>query len=455
MLYVPCRQKPHYGDAGIIPGHPLMPKFALLLNESGGNTVYGLLDKKSYAFDSTSIPDWSDNGVRFNANRKHINGPPMNSIWPANSNGAIIFGYKRLSGTPASYYYFVTLDGSPTTFTFQIDFSSNVISLYINGSAIALSDAYTNYINSMVIAVTWNIVGANIYINFYSDGILRGQNSGNPVFPNSSSILNIGGRADSDGRYANGIYDYFYCYDRALSDYEILLLSKQPYSFLYSKTEQLIRPVWSIDGGGTTSVSIESESDIDLSIIRNRIISSAIESESDVSTNIIRKRFPDVNIDSESDLSMSIVRRRYLSVALNSESDNEADVFRRRYIDCLIESVSDIFITLATDTVSVVIESASDVIINAYRKRYTALDVLSESDIDILIRKIAYVALEITSESDIEISLEQAINFANAILFTCVQKGDIMQDVEQKGDIVNTMTEKGDVINTVIRGGVS
>lgn len=222
-------EKPKYG-VELISGHSLTfrLKMALLLNEGGGNYIWDSVSKKSFDFDSSYRPIWSNDGVAFTGNRIHINTLPLNSVLQASASGTVLFGYKYLS-TPTVYYIFKT--GESTIFNFALtwDSAGSGITIWINDIAVGYFTTPTNYQTGKVLGFSWYSSGGNIYVNLYKDGAYLGQTNQTATFPNSTDVINIGARTDSDGRYAGGVINWFNIWDRTLSDGEIKSISANPY----------------------------------------------------------------------------------------------------------------------------------------------------------------------------------------------------------------------------------
>ena len=207
--------------------------FCSLMNENTGLQTWDFIGRKAYEFDGTYTPDWYVGGVEFNADREHINGPALNSILPAGSNGTILFGYKN-TVTPASYYYFFTTGDGYTIFSMFSDAAG--VSVYINGSGAAFS-GLSNVQNSKTIGIKWEDVGSQISVDLYLDGIyIDTASTGTVNFPDSSELFNIGGRPNADGRYAGGIIEWFYIWKKVLSGADVFQVSSNPYT-MFEDTE--------------------------------------------------------------------------------------------------------------------------------------------------------------------------------------------------------------------------
>lgn len=261
MLYIPAKHKPKFGQAGIIPAHPLVPDFFLALNEGGGNQVWDFISKKPYDFDVTYSPSWNEVGVEFNSNHEHIIGPPLNEIFSAGSNGTILFGFKDTGGSPY-LNYFITVDNDPSIFLWNFYSASNLTYVYINGQF--GSSWQLGYLAYKVLGITWEDVGGGIVrVRFYGDGKYLDYTDLTTSFPNSSYPILIGSRNGGSNTYfAGGIYKYLYIKDKRLSYAEIASLSANPYRWMYDKSEMLIRSVWAVNGGSTYNMTMSESSSV-------------------------------------------------------------------------------------------------------------------------------------------------------------------------------------------------
>lgn len=209
--------------------------FCMLMNEYTGEQVWDSVGRRGYAFDSSNTPSWGrdvgSQGVEFDANREHINGIEMNSILPSGTDGTILFGYKN-TNTPGSYYYFFTAGDTYSVFSMYC--SDVAVFVYID--SISISWGTSDFFNARVLGITWWNVGGTQYVSFWQDGQLNHTSSGSTTFPDSSSLLNIGGRTDSDDRYAGGIIEWFYVWDKRLTDLEVLRVSNDPYAMFEDVT---------------------------------------------------------------------------------------------------------------------------------------------------------------------------------------------------------------------------
>lgn len=250
MLYAPCTSKPRYGDAGIIPGHPLTPDFALLMNEGGGNAVWNLIGKGKYDFDTTYTPSWDATGVKFDANRLHINGPALNDVLPAGCTSfTIFFRVKNLSGDPSSGRFYLYCSGY--AFALTIDISN--INFYVNASVLLNS-----YDADILAGTTYCITVSGSAVALYKDGEVSAYSSSGVAIPTSTDTLEIGAR-NSDNRYSNAIFECFCIFQKALTDTEVLRLHHKSYCWLYSRSEQLIRSVWAVSAGGGIEITGDNE----------------------------------------------------------------------------------------------------------------------------------------------------------------------------------------------------
>ncbi len=314
MLITPATYKPKFGDAELIPDHPIVPniKLALLFNEGGGNIVWDLVSKKPYSFDATYKPLWDADGVKFSATARHIDGPPLNSILSAGSNGTILLGYKH-TNIPLSYYVLFSVGDSINVFCCY-----SVATGYGDGMSLRLNNIYIsnpdidNFMNAKILGLTWYSSGANVYVTFYKDGKNVGGANATTSFPDSSLSLSIGGAGNLANRFAGGIYDFFYVINRVLSEPEIASISANPNQIVYDKSEMLVRSIWALGGA----------SYIDLSM--------SCEIEADNTFNITRLRPLDFQNQIEIEVNASITRLRSLIFETLMEIENNIGITRLR-----------------------------------------------------------------------------------------------------------------------------
>jgi len=192
-------------------------------------------------FDATNPPVWDYEGVNFNGDYKHIDGPVLNQILPANSSGSILLGYRAIT-LPTYGYLFST--SSYANFSWFIQ-SGGAIRVLIQTAIFDLNVA--NYYLGKVLGFSWKVDGANITVTWYKDGLKVGFVAAAASFPNSTNVFQIGGRGDNTARYAGGVIKWFDIYNKVLSDKQFADLSDP--NWLYERT-----PIWMFDytasGGG-------------------------------------------------------------------------------------------------------------------------------------------------------------------------------------------------------------
>jgi hypothetical protein len=210
--------------------------FCSLMNEYTGQGIWDHVSEQRYAFDGTYTPDWGyagtdRKGVEFNDDREHINGPVCNSILPAGSNGTIIFKFKKTNVPSSGYYYFFVVGDDTSVFMAYYSVTAGGLRIVVDGSPAEITIAEAIFFNGSVFAITWEDNG-NINFKLYIDGIYIGEDdtSSSVDFPNSTALINIGGRTDSDDRYAGGIFEWLYIYDKAKSADEIFNITNNPYA---------------------------------------------------------------------------------------------------------------------------------------------------------------------------------------------------------------------------------
>ena len=223
----PYRQKP-IGKAQFNKGNPFLDDMVLcmLFNEFGGERIFDYKRQTAYQFDQTNTPAWRGEGVEFNANREHINGPALNSILPSGSDGTILIKQKN-TVTPASYFYAFTVGDGFQIFTLNWDNGASGTDLNLNN--VIFDFSLNNLELYDVIVLTWSDSSGDITASLYGDGIFLESHTETVAFPNSSELLNIGGRPGADDRYLGGIMECFYVWDKVLSDNKVKNISDNPY----------------------------------------------------------------------------------------------------------------------------------------------------------------------------------------------------------------------------------
>ena len=252
MVIVPARQKPKYGMAGIIPGHPLTPDFFLAMNEGGGNEVWDLLSKNNkHDFYSGGNPKWVGSGIDFDEDYEYIIVDNFNSVIPAGQpEGTIAFYIEKPTVAPTNFCYAYSVGTNFTTFSFLTNPAGTVPRIYFNGTNLIGSVTESIY-DYKIIAVTWDVDAPTGNIKLYYDGVLISSDTGSISVPTSTDPLYVGNRGETaTGRAFGAIMSGFYIKRRVLSGAEIASLSANPYQWMYNKSEALSRSIWYISGGG-------------------------------------------------------------------------------------------------------------------------------------------------------------------------------------------------------------
>ena len=209
-------------------GHPYARElvFCSLMNENTGKAVWNYINGQRYSFDGTYPPSWGravdSQGVKFDANREHINAPVLNTILPAGSEITILFGYKHL--TSPSYNYFFSTE-TYTNLSLFINVSSDNLRVHCGGTQL-LSETVVDFHLGRVIGLTITSGG---FATVYKDG-LSVASGGSTALGDHAETFNIGGRSDSDNRYAGGIIEWFYIGNKVLSDATIFDISHDSFA---------------------------------------------------------------------------------------------------------------------------------------------------------------------------------------------------------------------------------
>jgi len=198
-------------------------------------------------------PTWDDNGILFDANLEHVQGPNGSLL---QANGTVAFGYTYTVDT--TYEYWVVLDDDYAEFSILGNGVTNM-NWYINGSANVAIDANTNYLSAdhSAMVFTWNATGNSR--KFYFEGNFIEENATEFTWDAAGVAdhdIRIGGRPGSTGRYAGGIIHWFYIYDRDLSADEIAWLSREPYAMF-----EPYFPIWALDhpSGAAAPAGVDDE----------------------------------------------------------------------------------------------------------------------------------------------------------------------------------------------------
>lgn len=216
--------------------------FCSLMNENTGLQTWDFIGRNSYEFDGTYTPDWNVGGVEFNANREHINGPALNSVLGYRASGSILFKYK-ITNDPSSYRYFFAVGDTYTTFSAYASVDGTSFNVVIDNDTFSWSGL--SLTSASVIGLTFYWEGALTYVSLYVDGFFVSTQTASTSLQDSSDLFNIGGRTDSDGRYVGGTIDWFYIWDKVLSDTEAFQVSNDPYA-MFEDTE--VVPVLHVAG---------------------------------------------------------------------------------------------------------------------------------------------------------------------------------------------------------------
>ena len=237
MLYIPTRHKPKFGNAGIIPKHPLRPLSAYIFNEGGGLIVYNTNKEKS---DLINAPIWKGDYLDISGGSQYvINNNPKDLNLGTGKYTIIAFIATTASG---SYNTVVAFNGyDPQWF---LD-ASGRLDIFDGGGTTGSGIISCNDGKFHIIAWVREGTGSN-EVKMYVDGILDTTMT-HPDTVNVATVIRIG--ASSSGEYLNGKIKFIYLYNSALTGGEIASLSTNPWQWIYDKSEMLIRSVWAISGG--------------------------------------------------------------------------------------------------------------------------------------------------------------------------------------------------------------
>ncbi len=165
---------------------------------------------------------WVSDGLEFNANYEHVRGLLMSNL---NGTGSIVFRFKKTSN-PSNYRYWFVQDDDYANFC--VVMSSAEHDFYI-GNKVNYSDR-TSYLdgNWHQMVYTWDD-SANER-KWYMDGALKQNLTTSFSWSGTAGDwLRIGGRPTGLGRFAGGIFEYFYIYDSVLTSTQISSLYADPY----------------------------------------------------------------------------------------------------------------------------------------------------------------------------------------------------------------------------------
>lgn len=246
----PLFEKPKYGQASLLSGHPLVYglKMALLFNEGGGKYVWDSVSKNAFQFSVSTTHKWEEDGFNFKdtSTIPYLTCPVFNTLLPQHSECTILFGFKK-TDTPF-YHYMYTTGMEFDVFSMLLPDTGNA-HLFINSNEPTWIIA--DYLSAKSLGMKLYNQDALYAITFmYKDGVAIGAGSGALSIPNITDNLIIGGRADAVNRSGGGIFKWFYLWNRCLSDSEILSISLNPYQIY-----QRIR-LYALAGGNVYSDSV-------------------------------------------------------------------------------------------------------------------------------------------------------------------------------------------------------
>ena len=249
MLYVPCTTKPRYGDAGIIPGHKLSRTICGYLFNVSGSKIYDITKNGNYGIISGAT--WQHGSLYFGSASNYVD--CGNKTLRINDQLTIALRVKFDSAGRLVY------KGGTST-CFQIRYYLGNLQFYIATENNGLVGGETTRYD-LSTGVWYDIVcvydGSQMRV--YIDGV---EDTGRD-FPVSASgnvqyldqPMYIGDRPVEAGSVV-GSYDYLYIYNISLIPADPPQLAANPYCWLYSKSEQLIRSVWAISSEGTTTIPV-------------------------------------------------------------------------------------------------------------------------------------------------------------------------------------------------------
>jgi hypothetical protein len=167
---------------------------------------------------------WVSDGLEFNANYEHVKAFLMSEL---DGSGTIVFGYKYTT-TPTNYYYWFCQDDDYSVFAANVKPSGPHI-FYTAGQTLTPSDS-TSFLdgNWHQLVYTWDDSANSRQV--FLDGVSIGSSSNAFTWNGTGTdYFRIGGRPTGIGRFAGGIYSYFYIYDSVLSSSQVSSLYSDPY----------------------------------------------------------------------------------------------------------------------------------------------------------------------------------------------------------------------------------
>jgi len=180
-------------------------------------------ENTTYAYDYSSLEnhgtitgaDWVADGIEFESNQDGITTIDTDDIFPI---GTIVFLYKQTNSP--TYHYFFSYAGDKNEL--RLNTASGNLYLTIGTDSAALWGTADDLMTDgdwHTIMVTWN--DGDDSESLYIDGNFQSPSGGTAWSAPSNGKLFVGGVSNENDRYAGGIYDYIYIFNRSISSAEL------------------------------------------------------------------------------------------------------------------------------------------------------------------------------------------------------------------------------------------
>ena len=230
MIKIPWQHKPHRGIQ-LNKSHPLVRGLTgcYVMNEATGEKVFDLAGNNDGAF--TNAPTWSPFGITFDATTENISTELNTENYDEIT---YVFAVKKtVTGTG-----YVFKCGNNYFFTGTAYCRFKVGSVNVQGDALTLNERTT-----YVCTIDSGNVGS-----LYTNGIF--DNSGTDATWANSTPLLLGNYATNLALF--GDLEFFYVYNRALTETEIKSINTSPYQIFNST----VIPYYIDTGGGGVSIPV-------------------------------------------------------------------------------------------------------------------------------------------------------------------------------------------------------